>query len=72
MVVHERWTSAVMDRSAAPQRCEMGASSVRGRQDTEDEICTVILQGCHVIHVVYVQEMGRDEDLRSFTIAYPY
>lgn len=71
MVVHERWTSAVMGRSAAPQWCEMGASSVCGRQDTE-EICSVILQGCHVIHAAYVQEMGRDEDLRSFTIAYPY
>ena len=34
---------------------------------------TVILHTHHVIHTTYVQEMGRDEeDLRSFTIAYPY
>lgn len=73
MVAHERWSCAVMDRSAAPRRHETGASSVHGRQDTEYEIFILILHTHHVIHVACVQEMGRDEeDLRSFTIAYPY
>lgn len=72
-VAHKRWNSAVTDRSAAPQRYEMSASSVCGRQDTKDEIFTEILHSHHAMHTAYMQKMGRDkEDLRSFAITYPY
>jgi len=50
----------------------VGASSAHGRQDAGEEIFTVTLHTHHVVHAVYVQEMGRDEDLRSFITACPY
>lgn len=70
MVAHERWSSVVVDSSAAPQLHEIGTSSVHGRQGLEDEISLVILH-TYVTHSAYVHERDK-KDLRNFTIASPY